>query len=68
MLQQDNVSTGAWTVQVRTIQRIASFFFDLPEAGSPPLTVFLAFGMAGQAFSKVFRVKLSSHKGPALGS
>lgn len=53
---------------MQTIQRIASFFFDLPEAGSLPPTVFVAFGMAGQAFLKVCRVKLSSHKGPALGS
>lgn len=51
---------------MQTIQRIASFFFNLPEAGSPPLTVFVTFGMAVQAFSKVCLVKLSSHKGSAL--
>lgn len=50
------------------IPRIASFLFDLTEAGSPPFIVFVVFGMAGQVFSKVCLVELSSHKGSALES
>lgn len=30
------------------IQRIASFFFDLPEGGAPPSALLVVFGMAGQ--------------------
>lgn len=32
---------------MKIIQRIASFFFGLPEAALPPFAVFVALGMAG---------------------
>lgn len=41
------------------IQRIASFFLDLPEAASPPFVVFMAFDMAGDSSKENCRVKVS---------
>lgn len=64
MLQHDNVSTRGPAkprgVRAQIIQRIASFFFDLPEGGTSPSAVFVVFDMAGQTSSISCPVKLSS--------
>lgn len=45
---------------MENIQRIASFFFDLPEGGTPPSALFVVFGMARQSSPRNCPVKLNS--------